>query len=201
MYNSNIPPQSELPGTARLIKSTLIAAAAAGVILVAIVMPSEYGIDPTGAGEVLGLKKMGEIKASLAREAAAEQAKLHQVSEAPVAGQVEIPLPDGILTHRMEVILAANESTEIKLKMKKGKQIKYVWHSDSGAAFFDMHADSKIMDIDYHSYGKGTEQQRDGILIAAFDGSHGWYWKNRTPQTMTITLQTNGEYLSIQEMK
>ncbi|MFX4597097.1 transmembrane anchor protein, partial [Acinetobacter baumannii] len=43
-------------------------------ILIAIVLPSEYAIDPTGIGRALGLTEMGEIKTQLAEEAAADAA-------------------------------------------------------------------------------------------------------------------------------
>ncbi|WP_439604231.1 hypothetical protein [Shinella sp.] len=69
MYNSDTPTRAELPSSAQLMKSTTIAIVAAIAILVAIVLPSEYGIDPTGAGSVLGLTEMGEIKTQLAEEA------------------------------------------------------------------------------------------------------------------------------------
>ena len=36
------------------------------------VWPSEYGIDPTGLGGLLGLAEMGEIKSQLAEEAEAD---------------------------------------------------------------------------------------------------------------------------------
>ena len=44
-----------LPTTGRLLKSTLVAAAIAGALLVTAVLPAEYGIDPTGIGRALGL--------------------------------------------------------------------------------------------------------------------------------------------------
>ena len=37
-------------------------------LLVTMVLPAEYGIDPTGVGRVLGLTEMGEIKQQLARK-------------------------------------------------------------------------------------------------------------------------------------
>jgi len=39
MYNSNIPSDRELPRTSTLIKSTIVAAIVASVLLVAVVMP------------------------------------------------------------------------------------------------------------------------------------------------------------------
>jgi hypothetical protein len=56
------------------LRSTAIAAVIASAILVTIVLPAEYGIDPTGVGRILGLTQMGEIKMELAREEAAHAA-------------------------------------------------------------------------------------------------------------------------------
>jgi hypothetical protein len=81
MYNSNIPNNNELPSTAKLIKSTVIALVVALVLLVTVVIPAEYGIDPTGASRVLGLVEMGEIKSALHAEAEAD-AIAHSVPEA-----------------------------------------------------------------------------------------------------------------------
>jgi hypothetical protein len=64
----------ELPSSRTLLRSTLLALAVAAALLVTVVLPAEYAIDPTGIGRVLGLTRMGEIKVSLAREAAAAEA-------------------------------------------------------------------------------------------------------------------------------
>ncbi|WP_103258216.1 hypothetical protein [Tabrizicola aquatica] len=64
-----------------LIRSTLLAAGAAGAVLVLFWLPAEYGIDPTGMGRLTGLTEMGEIKQQLAAEAAADAAAV----SAPVA--------------------------------------------------------------------------------------------------------------------
>ncbi|MBK8649645.1 MAG: hypothetical protein IPN16_24520 [Gemmatimonadetes bacterium] len=55
-------------------RSTLAALALAGALLLTVVLPAEYGIDPTGVGRLLGLTQMGEIKVRLAREAAEDAA-------------------------------------------------------------------------------------------------------------------------------
>lgn len=74
MYQRDTHISSDLPDASRLLRSTLLALATALVILVTIVLPAEYAIDPVGAGRVLGLTEMGEIKGQLAEEAAAEEA-------------------------------------------------------------------------------------------------------------------------------
>ncbi len=68
-----------------LIRSTLLAAAAAGGILTFFWLPAEYGIDPTGVGGILGLTEMGKIKQQLYAEDAADSAALAGVAPAPTA--------------------------------------------------------------------------------------------------------------------
>jgi len=74
-----------------LIRSTLIAAGAAGAILVLFWLPAEYNIDPTGIGALTGLTEIGEIKQQLAAEAEADaQALAASAVTAPAA-----PAPAG----------------------------------------------------------------------------------------------------------
>ena len=200
MYNSNIPTEREIPSTAKLIKSTIIAAVIAVVLLVTVVMPAEYGIDPTGIGKAIGLKRMGEIKVSLAKEAAADQ-KMDE--SAMLAEVVEATVPDTVLpkNETMQVTLAPDEGTEIKVLMAKGAAVNYTWSTDGGNANFDAHGDSSKLNINYHSYEKGSESEKQGTLIAAFDGSHGWFWRNRTSRKMTVTLEVTGAFTDMKHMK
>jgi hypothetical protein len=55
-----------------LVKATLGAAVAAGAILTFVWLPAEYGVDPTGVGNLLGLTEMGQIKEQLHAEADAD---------------------------------------------------------------------------------------------------------------------------------
>lgn len=219
MNTNNRPSDFELPSVAKLTKSTFLAITLAAIILVTGVLPAEYGIDPTGIGKVLGLSKMGEIKVSLAQEAAAEKT-LVQAATAPSKSNNSEPVAQSVeenVTAQVPVAVAIpvavtvpvkNDETtftlkpdgwrEIKLKMNKGEQVSYVWWTNNGKANFDAHADSKKHKIDYHSYGKGSTNRKEGIMEAAFDGKHGWFWRNRTSQTMTIILQVKGEYSDIE---
>jgi len=200
MYNSNVPQAEarELPSTKKLLKSTALAALVACVLLVTVVMPAEYGIDPTGIGTLIGLTRMGEIKASLAQEVAADKAADAQAALADASPQPLATSSSAATTsHETVVTLAPDEGTEVKVAMTKGDKVQYTWSTDGGKANFDVHADSKTLGIDYHNYLKGSEQIMEGEIEAAFDGSHGWFWRNRTSSTMTITLQTRGQYTNI----
>lgn len=206
MYNANIPSERELPSTAKLIKSTVIAIITAFFLLITVIMPAEYGIDPTGMGETIGLKRMGEIRLSLEAEEAADTAKAEQPSVVVVAPEklktvenVAITKTDSVISqnHEITFTLAPDEGTEVKVTMIKGAKVNYIWETNGGKSNFDVHGDSKKLKIKYHPYYKGTDSKREGILEAAFDGGHGWFWRNRTKQPLTITIKTDGEYTDI----
>jgi hypothetical protein len=39
------------------------------------------------------------------------------------------------------------------------------------------------------------------VLVAAFDGMHGWFRRNRGRQPVTVTLRTSGEYHNLHEVQ
>ena len=67
---------------------------------------------------------------------------------------------------------------------------------------FDTHGDPVNAPKDfYHGYAKGrNETQQSGTLTASFDGRHGWFWRNRGSETITIQLDTTGDYLNIKRV-
>ncbi len=205
MYNTDLPNRAELPSSRQLLRSTIIAIIVASVLLVTVVLPAEYGIDPTHIGRVLGLTQMGEIKMSLAREAeqdrAATATPLQQPAvTAPPAQQTQNTAnPSAPRTDEMSVTLKPGEGAEVKLEMSKGAKVNYEWVTAGGAVNHDTHADGS--GIKYHGYSKGQGMERDsGELSAVFDGKHGWFWRNRGSADVTVTLKTNGVYRSIKRV-
>ena len=206
MYNTDMPTRAELPTTPQLLRSTAIAIAAAAVLLVTVVLPAEYAIDPTGVGKMLGLTQMGEIKQQLASEAEAEVG----TTEAPamVAGTAEPDVapaasPQEPATEAwrdvVTLTLAPDEAAEIKLTMKKGEIAPYEWTASPGHVNSDLHADGA--GGLFTSYRKGRAETRDaGELTADFDGAHGWYWRNRSGVSVEVTLRTNGAYSELKRV-
>lgn len=201
MYNTELPTRAELPSSKQLIRSTLLAAVTAGVLLVAAVLPAEYGIDPAGIGNVLRLKRMGEIKVSLAKEAAqpavlpaASAAVLPQTAPGapkPANATVSAEKKDDIA-----FTLKPGETAEIKLDMSQGAKVAYQWVVRGGGVNFDTHGDPINPPKGfYHGYGKGKQSMGEqGVIVAAFDGKHVWFWRNRSTEDSTITLTTKGGY-------
>ncbi len=206
MFNSQRPDPADLPTTGQLLRATAIAAVSASAILVTIILPSEYGVDPTGIGRTLGLTQMGEIKMQLAEEAAADAAMDSaagpQMAAAPApasTGQAAPAIEGDTRSDVTTVTLAPGEGAEIKVAMSDGAQVDFDWSVDGGHVNYDTHADAP--GISYHGYGKGRESTgKNGTLVAAFDGSHGWFWRNRSGGTVTVTLRTDGAYTEIKRV-
>jgi hypothetical protein len=202
-------PQAELPATRTLIRSTLIAGVVAAVILVLVVLPAEYGIDPTRIGGVLGLTEMGETKTALAQEVATDASQ-------PIPSAAATPCPPAVpaavtagpgsaiaspTRHSTRVTLKPGEGKEVKLTMRAGATVSFSWSTDRGVVNYDLHSDDPTTGK-YHGYGKGKGlRQHEGVLVAAFAGSHGWFWRNRTNEDITITLDTTGDYQEVNELK
>lgn len=193
---------NELPSTRKLIVSTIIATLVAAVILIVAVLPAEYGIDPTGIGQLIGLKEMGEIKVALEDEIQQELA-IEQKTEVALDEEVlptEVPEQENSSskTETFSFRLEPGDKTEFKLEMLAGAAVEYSWSVDQGHVNFNTHGDSP--DIDYHGYSKGQKVQSDqGSLTAEFAGSHGWFWRNRSDLATTITLEVSGAYGSTKQ--
>lgn len=213
MHNIAKPTLDDLPTSTQLLRSTGVALIVAVAILLTVVLPSEYAVDPTGIGRILGLTEMGEIKMQLAEEAALDAAL--QATTATVTPQ-SAPVPVGdapavtVLPEpiaelaaegwrdEMQLVLAPGQGAEIKLVMNAGEKAEFSWVVEGGLVNFDTHGDGGGQSI---SYEKGRSVPADeGILEAAFDGNHGWFWRNRGETDVTVIVRTRGQYSEIKRL-
>lgn len=202
MYNANKPDPDALPTSAQLIRSTILAFIAAVVILVTIVLPAEYGIDPTGIGRAIGLAEMGEIKTELAREAEEDRKGAGHGDQSS--------LLDGLFglivgtAHAQEAwrdevtfTLQPGEYTEVKMVMAAGNGAQYEWAATGGRINYDLHAHGGGQSHDYRK-GRG-ETSGEGSFEAPFAGEHGWFWRNRDKADVTVTLKLRGDYAELKQ--
>jgi len=203
MFNAEKPSLEELPSSAQLLRSAILAAAAAAAILVAVVLPAEYGIDPTGAGRALGLAEMGEIKQELA-----EEEKKDRQTDGRTSGRfgaldafvgLFISKAQAAETWRDTVTftLKPGAAAEVKLAMAEGDAARYAWTAEGGRINFDLHAHGGGQSVTYEK-GRG-KTDGDGSFTAPFPGDHGWFWRNRDEQNVTITLKLSGSYSKLKE--
>lgn len=249
MYNTDYPDRADLPTSARLIRSSIIAGICSVVILVTIVLPSEYGIDPTRLGSLLGLTPMGEIKVQLAQEAAAQAAATVTSTDGvetasvtpPSAAMLELerriaalealvspvqqaapaPTPEAApeivpLEPTMEQVAAAEQPQpsgwrdEVSFTLSPGQGTEYKMVMASGAtASYEFAVEGGVINYDAHGEGAGQkasyEQGRGvmgdaGQLQAPFDGTHGWFFRNRGTSDVVVTLRTGGDYAELRKL-
>jgi len=120
MTEISIPVQS----TKTLIKATVYAGLVAAAILLTIILPAEYRIDPTGAGKALGLMKLS---------APASHAPATVVENVDKTAAVP---PLKYRTDTTLVSVSAGKGVEYKFHLVEGGSLEYSWSIAQGALFF-----------------------------------------------------------------
>jgi len=102
----------------------------------------------------------------------------------------------------MEFVIAPDDAIEVKLEMEKGSSVKYKWNTNSGGLNYNLHGDGYKGSQKSTTYKKGRMTTSDnGEFKAEFDGYHGWFWRNRNSEIVTVILETDGEYIQIKRME
>ena len=161
----------------------------AGIILVTIILPAEYAVDPLGTGARLGLLELGETGKQVdALDAAAAAGAVSQGSIVAAEGR-------SFAGDTVDLVIEPGQGMEYKYRLDKGKVLLYSWKA-TAPVNFEFHAEP---DGGPKGYAQ-TYEKRDavaeafGTLTAPFAGIHGWYWENTTDQPITVKLQSAGFY-------
>jgi hypothetical protein len=197
------PFEADPPSSRRLLKSIGLAGVAAALILVTIVLPAEYGVDPTRVGSLLGLTAIhGPTRTLVVEDVVGGNEKYRELA-LPDPGQ-PVPLPNPAVVQiktadasvkTFTVHLGVDQETEIKAIMDKAQVILYSWKAEGGEVYTDFHGhapDSGQAFVRYQEQQSGHEGR--GSLVAPFAGEHGWFWLNIADQPVTITLEIRGYF-------
>lgn len=161
-----------------LIKALAFASILAIVILITAVLPAEYGIDPLGLGKKMGLTALA---------APAEETNKAIMADCEGAGSIREDV--------VKLLVPAHSGLEYKFYLEKNAALTYSWKTDAGQMYFDFHGEPKGDTTGYFkSYKEETSSQDEGSKNMPFAGSHGWYWKNESNSSITVYLETKGEY-------
>jgi hypothetical protein len=184
----NGTPSQTVPSSSQLLKATAIAACLATLLLVSVVLPAEYGVDPIGTGKALGLTKLRASAGPKQVEAASSE-----------ASSILTQRPQPYRSDEVSMILKPDEGAEIKATMQKSDRFVYSWVAEGAPVDFDMHGEEFNAPAgEYTSYSKKKQQTGDnGAFVAPFYGLHGWYWHNKSSQPVTIRLKTSGFYQKV----
>lgn len=185
------PTPGELPTPRQLNRATAIAAGIAAILLVSVVLPAEYGIDPLRTGRLLGLTEMGAMKsAATTPDAIGEE-----------EGELTLD-PEPVLAYTLQsgeqtVTLAAGEGREVKAKMQDGAEFDYEWSTGGPVVHYELHGEPDGgRNGEYTSYEIGSSAGKKGQFRAPFAGTQGWYWRNDTKQPVTVTVKAKGTWAS-----
>jgi hypothetical protein len=182
------------PSTAALVKASVVAAAGAAAILLTLVLPAEYGVDPLGAGKALGLDVLAPTAASSS-------------PVPPPEGELPVPVQQGSFAlypveykvDSRELTLGPYEYVEYKYHLVQNATMLFSWEA-SGDVLHDFHGDRDGAPPDAaESYDGQPRREADGSFVAPFSGIHGWFWENPGADTITIRLITAGFYSAAHE--
>ena len=205
MDSQNLSPM-QAPSLGKIVAATLTALIVACVILVVVVLPAEYGIDPLGTGKALGLTDLGGASAPARPAPAADAAAILPVlvpsttGGAPKVAGTFIAQPNRFQVDSREMTLAAGEGMEIKYNMKKGAGLVFSWTASAKLAF-EFHGDPDVKPAgsegtDYfESYELDDQTGKDqfhATFVAPSTGIHGWFWENKTDKDVTLKLVSAG---------
>ena len=151
--------------------ATAVALVVAIVLLFTVVLPAEYGFDPLGTGEWLGLTGLaGETAQTIVEEA-------HPFKR-----------------DQRTFTLAPWESVEIKYQVAAGSTLLFAW-SASGNVAYDFHGEPEGGPAGFaESLARGNAESQSGTAILPFTGIHGWYFENRTFAEVAVTLEVSGYF-------
>ena len=206
---SEIADAVQVPGVSgrRLGVAVAVAIVVAALVLVIVVLPAEYGIDPLGTGQALGLGELATLTAAPEAPVAIAEATISPVlvpgqgNEAPKVKGALIPQPGRYNVDSREITLAPKEGMEIKYNMKKGAGLVYSWETSQNVRF-EFHGEPDVTptgggddyfesyDLDYAD-GKSAGH---GTFVAPSTGVHGWFWENTSEEPVTLRLVTAGFY-------
>jgi len=156
------------PSIQQILTAVLLSFGAAALLLITLILPAEFDLDPLGTGKLLGIKGMSSTPSALATQ----QGELH--------------------IHQISFTLAPFESVEYKYRLKTGEVMLYNWSAPVDVVA-DMHSEPDDGPKGYAmSFLKASLPSHQGAYVAPFDGIHGWFFENRSMKTTVVTLETTG---------
>lgn len=192
-----------------------MATVGAGLLLITTVLPAEYGVDPTGIGELLGVKALNAQAAKSAEDFG--QILTFNVEEYDMKSEEIVQSIRGLIhledaPFKSETIMIEIEDfgeIEHKFIMPQDTTLVYSWEvleAKGDGVFFEFHGHPSTADaVNYpdgfeQAYSKGEGVAQNGSFTSPFPGYHGWYMMNLEDGPITIALTVSGFYDEHKEM-
>ena len=175
-----------MPSRTRIAAATGVSFVVASLLLSAIVLPAEYGIDPLGTGRALGLLDLFSAQDT--------------ATTAPEPEDAREPPPRVYKTESTSFTLRPSQAFEYKYRLEKDRGMVYAWKATAKVKY-EFHGEPEDHRLKVQSYEKQESDFSSGTLTAPFTGIHGWYWENAGEHDLTITLTTAGFYTAANELR
>lgn len=155
----------------RLVAAIGSSLAIAALVLVALVLPAEFGVDPLGTGAALGLTELASPPERVVRTVDASLA----------ADDVRFTLEPW-------------ESLEFKVQIVERGGLVYRWMA-SRPVVYEFHGEPTGGPEGFaETWSKGTGRSDSGIGTLPFPGWHGWFFENRSLERAVIEVRVSGFY-------
>jgi len=173
------PDQHRSDKTRKIAIASTGAFIAALLVFIAVILPAEFDRDPLGTGEWLGLDQLN----SATVDAYQPQLIPHKSDD-------------------VELILEPFQSLEYKYRLDAGSGMVFSWES-TGPLYVDMHAENTGTENGGEASFRMEEDAESGmgVYTAPFIGLHGWFWENRTLETVVLRIKSSGFYVDATEFR
>ena len=173
------PDQHRSDQTRKIAIASTGAFIAALLVFIAVILPAEFDRDPLGTGEWLGLDQLN----SATVDAYQPQLIPHKSDD-------------------VELILEPFQSLEYKYRLDAGSGMVFSWES-TGPLYVDMHAENTGTENGGEASFRMEEDAESGmgVYTAPFIGLHGWFWENRTLETVVLRIKSSGFYVDATEFR
>lgn len=194
-----------VPSRNKLLLATLGSLIVALILLLLVVLPAGYGVDPTGFGRATGLTALAQPPARtiVLSDVIGGNQGLREVTVPEVGDPTPLPNPavfqdqtEPARSQTLSIVIPPDGETEVKLVLQEGKVAQFSWAVDRSTVYVDMHGHDASFGPEFFVRYKEEDEGAvgHGSLTAPFSGEHGWFWLNYNQFPVTITLTVSGFY-------
>ncbi|ASJ72617.1 hypothetical protein [Granulosicoccus antarcticus] len=194
----------------------VMAAAAAGALLVMFVLPAEHGVDLTGFGKLTGINALASTTVEKAGTDFGQNLSFNVEEYDLEAEEINrsirgmLKLEDAPFMSET-IVLEIDDLGEIEHKfiIPENSTLVYSWkllNPEGDGVFYEFHGHPSTADASNYpdgfemAYSKGEGRGQNGSFTAAFPGYHGWYFMNLEEGPIQIELTVSGYYSEHKEM-
>lgn len=196
-------------------KKLSFAALGAAVLLVLVVLPAEYGIDPTGFGRLTSIGKLSESTPAAGQDFGqtmefniAEYDVSAEKIEESIQGLISLE-ETPFMTETIDLKIEDFGEMEHKFIMPADTTFVYSWEvlgAKGDGVYFEFHGHPSTADAPNYpegfeqAYSKGEGISQSGSFTTPFPGYHGWYLMNLEEGEITVRLKVSGYWTEHKEM-